>query len=43
MKKIRMSYEGQGCTHNSGAAVVAWAFCSIAAAMLAGTIYIFVC
>jgi hypothetical protein len=35
MKKIRMSYEGQGC--------LAWAFCSIAAAMLAGTIYIFVC
>jgi len=35
-----MSYEG---SHNSGAAVVAWTFCSIAAAMLAGTIYIFVC
>jgi len=33
MKKIRMSYEGQGC--------LAWTFCSVAAAMLIGVISLF--
>jgi hypothetical protein len=34
MKKIRMSYEGQG--------VLAWTFASVAGAMLIGTICLFV-
>lgn len=34
MKKIQLSYEGQG--------VIAWTFCSVAFAMLMAVIYIFV-
>lgn len=41
MKKIRMSYEGRGCAHNSEAAVVAWTFGSVATAMLVGVISLF--
>lgn len=35
MEKLQISHEGQGA--------IMWALSSIAAAMLAGTIYIFVC